>query len=89
MPVFETQNGIPLTFVNLGLRQGFRDESHDGWVGTSEISTLQLEFKYLTHLTGDWKYWNAVEKIMEIIRAARTQSGLATIFMKCVLSSFA
>lgn len=82
MPVFETHNGIPKTLVNLGLRQGLQDNEHKGWVSTAEVSTLQLEFKYLSHLTGDRRYWDAVEKIMEVIRAARTHTGLASIYIK-------
>lgn len=81
MPVFETHNGIPTTLVNLALGQGVPDSNNAGWVSTSEISTLQLEFKYLSHLTGDQKYWNAVENVMEIMRAARTNTGLASIFI--------
>jgi uncharacterized protein YyaL (SSP411 family) len=82
MPVFETHNGIPMTMVNLGLRKGIPERHNNGWVSTAEIATLQLEFKYLSHLTGDEKYWNAVEKIMEIVREARMHTGLASIFIK-------
>lgn len=82
MPAFETDTGIPMTLVNLGLKQGVRDTNHKGWVSTAEVSTLQLEFKYLSHLTGNQKYWDAVEKVMEVIRAARTHTGLASIFIK-------
>jgi endoplasmic reticulum Man9GlcNAc2 1,2-alpha-mannosidase len=82
MPVFETDTGIPMTLVNLGLKQGIRETDHKGWVSTAEVSTLQLEFKYLSHLTGNQKYWDAVEKIMEVIKAARTHTGLASIYIK-------
>lgn len=82
MPVFETDTGIPMTLVNLGLRQGIRETDHKGWVSTAEVSTLQLEFKYLSHLTGNQRYWEVVEKIMEVIRAARTHTGLASIYIK-------
>ena len=84
MPVFETRTGIPMTLVNLGLRQGIRETDHKGWVSTAEVSTLQLEFKYLSHLTGDQRYWDAVEKIMEVIKAARMHTGLASIYIKLV-----
>ena len=86
MPVFETHNGIPTPMVNLGLRQGIPDKANNGWVSTAEITTLQLEFKYLSHLTGDQRYWDAVEKVMEAVRAARTHTGLASIFIKWVIS---
>lgn len=71
-----------MTLVNLGLRQGLKVTERKGWVSTAEVSTLQLEFKYLSYLTGDRRYWDAVEKIMEVIKAARTHTGLASIFIK-------
>ena len=85
MSVFETHNGLPMTMVNLGLKQGIPETNHNGWVSTAEIATLQLEFKYLSHLTGDQKYWNAVEMVMEVVREARTHTGLASIFIKWVI----
>ena len=87
MPVFETHTGIPMTLVNLGLRRGIRETDHKGWVSTAEVSTLQLEFKYLSHLTGDQKYWSAVEKTMEVVREARMHTGLASIFIKWAFPS--
>lgn len=87
MPVFETHNGLPMTMVNLGLRKGIPETDNKGWVSTSEVATLQLEFKYLSHLTGDLKYWDAVEKVMEVVREARMSTGLASIFIKWGSSS--
>lgn len=82
MPIFETHNGIPMTMINLGLREGIPEKNHNGWVSTAEIATLQLEFKYLSHATGDKKYWDAVEKVMGIVREARMDTGLASIFIE-------
>ena len=87
MPVFETHNGLPMTMVNLGLRKGIPEKHNNGWASTAEVATLQLEFKYLSHLTGDQKYWNAVEKIMEVLRDARMSTGLVPIFIKWAFSS--
>jgi uncharacterized protein YyaL (SSP411 family) len=82
MPVFETHNGLPLTSVNLGLREGILETDNHGWVSTAEVTTLQLEFKYLSHLTGNQKYWDVTERITEAIRRAKMQTGLASIFIK-------
>lgn len=84
MPIFETHNGLPMTMINLGTKEGIPETNHNGWVSTAEVATLQVEFKYLSHLTGDRKYWDAVEKVMEVVREARMQTGLAPIFIKCV-----
>ena len=87
MPVFETHNGLPMIMVNLGLKQGIPETGNNGWASTSEVTTLQVEFKYLSHITGDRKYWDAVEKVMEVVREAGIHSGLAPIFIKCVFPS--
>lgn len=47
-------------------------------------STLQLEFKYLSHLTGNSVYWDKVEKVMDVIRNQPSKDGLVPIFMRCV-----
>jgi mannosyl-oligosaccharide alpha-1,2-mannosidase len=61
MYAFKTESGIPYSGVTLsnGVPEGFGPSS------TAEATTIQLEFKYLSHLTGDMKYWDAAEKVME------------------------
>lgn len=49
----------------------------------AEVGTLQLEFKYLAHLTGQRKYWDKVDKVMEVIEAMNKQDGLVSIYVKC------
>lgn len=58
---FNTESGIPYSDINLsnGIPKRYGPSS------TAEVTTIQLEFKYLSHLTGDMKYWNAAEKVME------------------------
>lgn len=48
---------------NLGKRVGVYDYGNGGLVSTAEASTLQLEFRYLSHVTGDYKYWDKAEKV--------------------------
>lgn len=61
MHAFKTESGIPYSGVTLssGEPEMFGPSS------TAEATTVQLEFKYLSHLTGDMKYWDAAEKVME------------------------
>ena len=47
--------------VNLHLRTGIDDPNAPGLVSTVEATTLQLEFRYLSFLTDDNRYWEAVE----------------------------
>ncbi|BGP14426.1 hypothetical protein JCM10213_004549 [Rhodosporidiobolus nylandii] len=49
---------------------------------------LKLEFKYLSHLTGNPVYWEKVEKVMEVIRSQPSKDGLVPIFMRADTGSF-
>ncbi|KAG1442384.1 hypothetical protein G6F55_012980 [Rhizopus delemar] len=62
LPAFDSNSGIPFNGVVLSTGQ---IATHGEPSSTAEATTLQLEFKYLSHLTGDMKYWKAVEKVMD------------------------
>lgn len=63
LPVFDTESGLPLPNINLGQRKGVPDENLPYLVSTAEISTLQLEFRYLSYLTEEETYWEKVESV--------------------------
>ena len=63
LPAFDTPSGLPLTLVNLAQRVGVPDEDNKGLVSTAEVSTLQLEFKYLSLLLDEEIYWQTVEQV--------------------------
>eukprot|EP00041_Stephanoeca_diplocostata_P026728 m.725235 g.725235 ORF g.725235 m.725235 type:complete len:508 (-) comp23028_c0_seq3:1298-2821(-) len=68
MPAFNTPSGIPWALINLKTGKGEKF----GWVHCncailSEFGTLQLEFTYLSSITGDAKYKNAVDKAMNLV----------------------
>lgn len=55
MACFETDSGIPFSDVNLFTRKAHSPKwSPDS--STSEVSTIQLEFRDLSRATGDPKY---------------------------------
>ena len=49
--------------VNLHLRKGVDDPDNPGLVSTAEAATLQLEFRYLSFLSDNDRYWEAVELV--------------------------
>ena len=63
LPAFDTPSGLPLSSIDLAKREGIPDHGSNGRVSTAEVSTLQLEFRYLSHLTDDDVYWRTVEKV--------------------------
>ncbi|KAF8195091.1 glycoside hydrolase [Pholiota molesta] len=81
MPAFETDLGIPLPVINLAQQKGYHTDDFPGLTSIAEIGTLQLEFRYLSYLTGNEDYWKAVVKVMQVIKRARLPHGLASIFM--------
>ena len=73
LPAFNSKSGIPYSDVNLHTHKAHapkwgRDSS------LAEVTTIQLEFEYLSALTGDKKFKEVVEKVNEIIalKAERT-----------------
>ncbi|KAF9195763.1 mannosyl-oligosaccharide alpha-1,2-mannosidase [Haplosporangium sp. Z 27] len=80
MGAFDTPSGIPFASVHLARKQGV--PGHEGGISsTSEVSTLQLEFKYLTHLTGDDKYWRAAERVILKMKEMDNLDGLVPIYI--------
>lgn len=63
LPIFDSPSGIPYSLVNLAERIGLPDKDNGNMASLAEAGTLQLEFKYLSHLTGDYTYWDKVEKV--------------------------
>lgn len=73
---FETTSGLPHSEVNLKTGRG---NSYNNELSTAEVATLQLEFKYLSKLTGEELYWKKAEKIMEVLDANQPVDGLVPI----------
>ncbi|KAJ3572182.1 hypothetical protein NP233_g3263 [Leucocoprinus birnbaumii] len=81
LPVFDTPSGIPLPLINLAERKGYYSSDHEGVASIAEVGTLQLEFRYLSEVTGNPIYWEKAEKVMEVIHKARLPHGMASIFI--------
>lgn len=81
MGAFESSTGIPYASVNLKQRSGVPSHSDGGASTTAEVSTLQLEFKYLAKLTGEALYWEKAEKVIEALESNKAQDGLVPIFV--------
>ncbi|KAG0226974.1 mannosyl-oligosaccharide alpha-1,2-mannosidase [Actinomortierella wolfii] len=81
MAAFETPTGIPYSSVNLKDRRAIPNHDMGGASSTSEVSTIQLEFKYLSYLTGDTKYWKAAEKVIHLMKDMESLDGLVPIYI--------
>lgn len=81
LPAFDTPSGIPHSFINLAQRVGLPDTDNNWMSSVAEAGTLQLEFKYLSELTGNPIYWNKVTTVMTLIREQGKMEGLVPIFI--------
>ncbi|KAF9366353.1 mannosyl-oligosaccharide alpha-1,2-mannosidase [Mortierella sp. NVP85] len=80
MGAFKTDSGIPYASVHLESGRGV--PGHEGGISTtSEVSTIQLEFKYLSYITGDDKYWRVAENVIMKMKDLDTLDGLVPIFI--------
>ncbi|KAL1757148.1 glycoside hydrolase [Schizophyllum commune] len=84
LPAFNTPTGLPLPRVNLKQRKGEEDPDNKGLISTAEAATLQLEFKYLAHLTDNDEYWRKAEQVMRVIKDNMIPQGVLPIFMSYV-----
>lgn len=79
---FNSETGIPYSSVNLMSGEGIKNHVDNGASSTAEVATLQLEFKYLSYLTGEALYWEKVEKIMEVLDKNQPKDGLVPIYIQ-------
>jgi mannosyl-oligosaccharide alpha-1,2-mannosidase len=78
---FESQSGVPFASVNLLTTKGVESHADGGASSTAEAATLQLEFKYLSKLTGETLYWEKAEKVIQVMDDNGAQDGLVPIYI--------
>ncbi|KAJ3301414.1 hypothetical protein HDU76_005757, partial [Blyttiomyces sp. JEL0837] len=82
LPAFETENGLPLNFLNMsnGVARDHGDSFHS--VGLAEAGTLQLEFQYLSDITGNPVYANkSLFAFEQLLRLEKPVPGLFPMYM--------
>ncbi|KAK9477386.1 glycoside hydrolase [Lipomyces japonicus] len=78
---FDSPSGIPYASVNLRTLKGIKSHDDGGASSTAEVTSLQLEFKYLSKLTGETLYWEKAEKVMKVIDDNHAIDALVPIFI--------
>jgi len=87
MGSFDTPSGIPYSDVNLKTGKAHAPKwSPDS--STSEVSTIQLEFRDLSRATNNPKYEEAAEKVSKHIHNLPKQAGLVPIFISAQTGKF-
>ncbi len=78
---YESRSGIPYASVNLRAMTGIVSHTDGGASSTAEAGTVQMEMKYLAHLTGKEIYWRKAEEVMKILDDNGMEAGLLPIFV--------
>lgn len=87
LPCFDSPSGIPYSDINLATLKAHSPKwSPDS--STSEVTTIQLEFRDLSRSTGDPIYENAVNKINEKVHGLEKFKGLVPIFINANTGQF-
>ncbi|KAI3324153.1 glycoside hydrolase family 47 protein [Xylariaceae sp. AK1471] len=81
LPAYTSRSGIPYASVHLGRRAGLPSHADGGASSMAEAGTLQLEMKYLSHLTGNETYWRKAEKVIKVLDDNGARDGLLPIFV--------
>jgi hypothetical protein len=81
MGAYESPSGVPWASVVLQDAKGEASHADGGASSTAEATTLQLEMKYLAYLTGEAHYWDAAEKVMQVVDNNGAKDGLVPIFI--------
>jgi len=84
---FNKDSGVPFSDVNLATHAAHKPKwGSDS--STSEVTTIQLEFRELSRLTGDPKYDDAVTAVMLHIKKLPKTDGLVPIFVNANTGKF-
>jgi mannosyl-oligosaccharide alpha-1,2-mannosidase len=81
LSAYESRSGIPYASVHLGRKAGLPSHADGGSSSMAEAASVQLEMKYLSHLTGDERYWRRAEKVMKVLDDNAMEAGLLPIFV--------
>lgn len=79
-----TSSPTAIPFSDVALRDSSAHPSPDGLSSTSEVSTLQLEFNYLSAISGDPKYSIEGMKVLAHLKTLPKVEGLVPIYIRYV-----
>lgn len=74
---FDTPNRMPMTHWNF--QEGTKDGKHEASDGTlvAELGSLSLEFTRLSQLSGDSKYFDAIQRITDALEASQNSTYIS------------
>lgn len=85
---YESPSGIPWASFNLKTSEGIPSHADGGASSTAEAATLQLEMKYIAHLTGETLFWEKASEVMSVLDSNAPEAGLVPIFISAKTGKF-
>lgn len=76
-----TASPSDIPYSDVVLREKSAHAAPDGLSSTAEVATVQLEFNYLSYLTGDAKYSVEAMKVLQHIKTLPKVEGLVPIYI--------
>jgi mannosyl-oligosaccharide alpha-1,2-mannosidase len=72
LPAFDSESGIPYgqTTLHNGEPQSLNVNWHSDSAALAEVGTMQVEFRYLSHATGNRKFAKKAVKIIDLLEEA-------------------
>ena len=67
---FNSPTGVPWGTLSFGNRVAYNPAWAGGASTVSELASIQLEFQYLSRVTGDPRYEDAVDAVMQVVKEA-------------------
>mmetsp|Transcript_80888 Transcript_80888/g.142619 ORF Transcript_80888/g.142619 Transcript_80888/m.142619 type:complete len:881 (-) Transcript_80888:124-2766(-) len=80
LPSFQSPSGIPYTHVNLRTGHAQNNDWSPHNAILAEFGTLQMEFRYLSHLTGNRTYDDHVTRVMRVVEQQMPPDGLFPLY---------
>lgn len=73
---FNTPNRLPVDFMNFHAAKDGQGLSIESWVVSASPGTLSMEMTRLSQLTGDSKYYDAVDRLMRLFQRHQNTTHL-------------
>lgn len=80
LSAFTSPSGLPLPTIDIGTGKAAMHSWNANTV-LAEATTLQVEFRYMSKVTGDSRWQEAADKAMDVVLKAAGQRGLIPIYL--------
>lgn len=84
LPAFNTEHGMPRPSVDVGTGESGKhawQKSNSANTVLAEVTSIQVEFRYLSHITGNLAYQRAADKAEDVVLKAAGSKGIVPLYL--------